>query len=187
MQKTIIHLYGASGSGTSTLGGFVSEKLGYAFMDSDDYYWLKTKPEYTVSRDIPERLRLMEKDIMESKGAVISGSLVGWGDPLIPLFTLAVRIVTETDIRVRRLIEREKERFGSRILPGEDRHGPHLEFIAWAASYDTAEASVRSKAMHDAWQELLPCPKITLNGADPLDANLERIKKALASCNEHAT
>lgn len=70
MRKTIIHLYGASGSGTSTLGGFISEKLGDTSMDSDDYYWLKTKPEYTVSRDIPKRLRLMEKDIMESKGAV---------------------------------------------------------------------------------------------------------------------
>lgn len=32
----VIHIYGASGSGTSTLGRKISEELGYRFMDTDD-------------------------------------------------------------------------------------------------------------------------------------------------------
>lgn len=36
MYKSVIHIYGASGSGTSTLGRFISDQLGYTFMDTDD-------------------------------------------------------------------------------------------------------------------------------------------------------
>jgi len=42
MYKSVIHIYGASGSGTSTLGIFISEQLGYTFMDTDDYFWIPT-------------------------------------------------------------------------------------------------------------------------------------------------
>ena len=41
---------------------------------------------------------------------MISGSLVDWGDELIPLFTLAIRLVTDTEIRTTRLKEREKQK-----------------------------------------------------------------------------
>lgn len=36
-MKNIIHIYGSSGSGTSTLGRKISEELEYKFMDTDDY------------------------------------------------------------------------------------------------------------------------------------------------------
>lgn len=35
-MKNVIHIYGASGSGTSTLGRKISDELGYKFMDTDD-------------------------------------------------------------------------------------------------------------------------------------------------------
>ena len=38
MDKQVIHIYGASGSGTSAIGRYISEKLGYFFMDTDDYF-----------------------------------------------------------------------------------------------------------------------------------------------------
>ena len=46
-MKNIIHIFGASGSGTSTLGRAVAEKTGYAFLDSDDYIWAPTDPPFT--------------------------------------------------------------------------------------------------------------------------------------------
>lgn len=46
MDRSVIHIYGASGSGTSTLGRLISEQLGYTFMDTDDYFWLPTNPKY---------------------------------------------------------------------------------------------------------------------------------------------
>lgn len=109
-MKNVIHIYGASGSGTSTLGGKISEELGYKFMDTDDYFWLPTNPRYTTKRSKEERLALMKKDISDNDNVVISGSLVDWGDELIPLFTLAIRLVTDTEIRTTRLKEREKQK-----------------------------------------------------------------------------
>ena len=73
MYKSVIHIYGASGSGTSTLGRFISEQLGYTFMDTDDYFWLTTNPKYTRKREKTERLQMIKKDILHSdKNVLIS-------------------------------------------------------------------------------------------------------------------
>lgn len=179
MYKRVIHIYGASGSGTSTLGKFISEQLGYTFMDTDDYFWLPTNPKYTKKREKTERLQMMESDILKSDKVVISGSLVDWGDNLIPYFTLAVRVITDSKVRIERLREREKRYFGSRIEIGGAMYQNHLEFIEWAASYDTGDVTMRSKAKHDDWQKLLKCRQIIVNGEDNLTYNLELIKDCL--------
>ncbi len=179
MSRTVVHIYGASGSGTSTLGRKISRALGYTFLDTDDYFWMPTEPKYTVKREIPERLRLMGQDILAAERVVISGSLVDWGDTLIPMFTLAVRLETDTALRIARLKAREAAEFGLRVMPGGDMYRQHQEFLQWAARYDTGDMTMRSKAKHDAWQKLLQCPQIVLNGADPLEDNLERVKQAL--------
>lgn len=178
-MKQVIHIYSASGSGTTTLGRKISQTLGYRFMDSDDYYWLPSDPTFTKKRDIEERIRLMKADIAISDNIVISGSLVDWGDALIPYFTLAVRLVTDTEIRLNRLQKREFERFGPRIKPGGDMYEQHQEFIKWAAEYDTGSVDMRSKANHDKWQNLLTCKQLILNGADVLDYNLQIITTQL--------
>lgn len=46
---------------------------------------------------------------------IISGSLVDWGDELMSLFTLAIRVETDITVRIDRLKKRERERFGNRI------------------------------------------------------------------------
>lgn len=148
-------------------------------MDTDDYFWMPTNPPYTTKRDVHERLRLMKEDIQNSDNVVISGSLTDWGDELIPLFTLVIRLITDSDTRIERLKKREYEELGSRIKPGGDMYENHLEFLEWAASYDTAGLDSRSKAKHDEWQKLLQCKQIMLNGADDLDENFERIRQAL--------
>lgn len=50
MGKQVIHIYGASGSGTSTIGKYISDKLGFYFMDTDDYFWQATNPPYTIKK-----------------------------------------------------------------------------------------------------------------------------------------
>ena len=76
IMKQVIHIYGASGSGTSTLGRYISEKSGYFFMDTDDYFWEPTNPPYTVKRSPSIRLQFMKEDIERHDNVVISGSLV---------------------------------------------------------------------------------------------------------------
>jgi uridine kinase len=106
---------------------------------------------------------------------------VDWGDDLISYFTLVVRVVTDKDVRIERLMKREKKNFGSRIEIGGDMYQNHVEFIEWAAAYDTGDIDMRSKAKHDQWQKLLKCKQITVNGEDDLKYNLELIKNALMS------
>ena len=108
---------------------------------------------------------------------VISGSLVDWGDELIPLFTLAIRVETDTATRIERLRTREREHFGNRIDPGGDMYENHKEFIEWAASYDEGGTEMRSKAKHDEWQKLLSCPVVLVDGSLPVETNLEVINK----------
>lgn len=180
-MKNVIHIYGASGSGTTTLGRKICEELGYRFMDTDDYFWLPANPKYTTKRSKEERLALMKKDIAEADNVVISGSLADWGDELIPLFTLVIRLVTDTEIRIERLKIREKQKFGDRIMPDGDMYTSHMEFIEWARKYDTGSINMRSKAKHDEWQKLLICKQIVLNGADELEENFRKVQTEINS------
>jgi adenylate kinase family enzyme len=178
-MKNVIHIFGASGSGTTTLGQKICEELGYTFMDTDDYFWMPTDPKFTRKRPREERIALMKRDIENAENVVISGSLVDWGDVLIPYFTLAIRIEMEQALRIARLEQREKDRFGDRIAPGGDMYRQHLDFIAWAKSYDTGGMNMRSKAKHDAWQKLLSCEILHLDGANTVEEHLARGKEIL--------
>ena len=53
-----------------------------------------TNPPYKEKREISERLQLMKTDIAKFDKVIISGSLVEWGDELIPLFTFVIRLDT---------------------------------------------------------------------------------------------
>lgn len=180
-MKNIVHIYGASGSGTSTLGKYICDNTGYYFMDTDDYFWLPTNPPYNTKRCASERIRLMKEDIERHDNVVISGSLTDWGDELIPLFTLAIRIETETAIRLERIKAREQKNFGSRIDIGGDMYSAHINFLDWAAAYDEGGVDIRSKRKHDIWQKQLLCPFIVLDGSIPTEKNFEMIKDKLVS------
>ncbi len=178
-MKHVIHIFGASGSGTTALGRKISEELGFLHMDTDDYFWLDTDVPFTVKRSKEERLILMKKDIDRAENVVLSGSLTEWGDELMPLFTLAVRINTETNMRIERLKVREYARFGDRIREDGDMYRAHIAFLKWASEYDDGDEEMRSRRHHDAWQKKLSCPLLTLDGADDLDKNLAKVKRAL--------
>ena len=178
-MKNVIHIFGASGSGTTTLGKKICKELGYKLMDTDDYFWMPTEPKFALKRPREERIEMMIRDINDFESVVISGSLVDWGDVLIPKFTLAIRIEIEPTIRIARLVQRERVRYGARIEPGGDLHEQHLEFIEWAKSYDTGGMNMRSKVKHDDWQSLLSCKLLHLDGADTVEDNFIKVKRIL--------
>jgi hypothetical protein len=153
--------------------------LGFTFMDTDDYFWLPTEPLYTQKRDRTERIILMRQDIARADHAVVAGSLVDWGDELIGLFTLAIRLETATAIRIGRLRQRERAKFGSRIDPSGEPVPGARGVHPWAAAYDQGGLEMRSKAKHDAWQHLLGCEQLALNGAGDLQANIGRVIEAV--------
>ncbi len=170
-----IHIFGASGSGTTTLGKVLASKLSIAFFDSDDYYWQKTDPPYRQSYPKEERANRLLADMKGLDDWVLSGSVLKWGDPLIPLFTLAVFVSCPHDLRLERLKKRERERYGSRIEAGGDMYASSQEFLAWASSYDIAGPETRSLNSHQSWLKTLACPVIGLESTGSVDEMLVKI------------
>ena len=119
-----LHILGASGSGTTTLGRALAARLQCPHFDADDYFWVPTDPPYTHKRERTERQRLLMDDLTAHDSWVLSGSLCGWGGVAITLFELVVFLVIPQDIRMARLHRREHARFGERILPGGDMYEP---------------------------------------------------------------
>jgi adenylate kinase family enzyme len=166
---TRIHIFGPSGSGTSTLGRALAKKLDYRFLDTDDFYWLPTDPPFHMKRAIPDRLNLLTREL-ETPGWVLSGSLSGWGDPLVPFFDLVVFLYTPPEIRLARLRARERDRYGpARLEAGGDLHEKHVEFLDWAARYETAGLEIRSLFRHEQWLDELKTKTrlLRLDGALP--------------------
>jgi adenylate kinase family enzyme len=161
-----VHIFGASGSGTTTLGAHLAASMGARHIDADSYYWYPTDPAFTRKREPAERVSLIERDIAGIDDWVLSGSLCSWGDALLGRFTLAVFLHLDPAVRMARIAERERERYGTRILPDGDMYRQHLEFMAWAASYDTAEAPIRSLDLHERWMATLRCPILRLDSAN---------------------
>ena len=167
-----IHILGASGSGTTTLGRVLAERLQYSHFDTDDYFWLPTDPPYTHQRERSERAQLLMDDLTAQDAWVISGSLGGWGDVAIPRFELVVFLWVPPDMRMARLHRREHARFGTRILPGGDMYEVSQAFLAWAASYDEGGLDMRSRRRHDQWLSTLPCPILCFAGEYTIEEQL---------------
>lgn len=171
-----IHIVGASGSGTTSLAAELAGRYGHRHLDTDDFYWRRTDPPFREKRPPEERLASLRTTFQEAKRWVVSGSLCGWGDPLIPEFELVVFLLVPTPVRLARLRAREIERYGRQaIAPGGALHEAHVEFLEWAGRYDTGDPEMRSRAMHEAWLAALPCSVVRLEGDVSIVEQRERI------------
>jgi adenylate kinase family enzyme len=180
MKTRRIHVTGASGSGVTTLGRALADALALPCHDSDDYFWLPTAPPYRVQRDVAERLRLMEEMFLPRADWVLSGSLAGWGDPIIPKFDLVVFLRTPREIRLTRLRAREAAHFGADVIvPGGWRHEETESFIEWASHYEDGSREGRNLDKHLAWLAKLPCPVLRLDGSRPLSELVDEVRRAL--------
>jgi adenylate kinase family enzyme len=173
-----IHIVGASGSGTTTLGAALARQSGRKHLDTDDVFWLPTDPPFTATRPVEERLLLMERALDGQASWLITGSLMGWGDVFIPRFDLVVFLYAPPDVRIARLLERERRRYGPQIDPGGRMYDIHKAFMDWARSYDDPDFDGRSLARHRKWLRALPCPVVEIAGTPSLDESLARILSA---------
>ena len=173
---SVIHILGASGSGVSTLGKALAEVYHYCYLDTDNFFWEHTDPPFTIKRDEKERVNLLLDEFNNYQNIVLSGSLCGWGDVLIPYFSLVINVETPQDIRLKRLKDREYNHFGSRILLGGDMFENHEAFIEWAIKFDAADLKQRSKVSHDKWLNNIECLKITVDGTKSTSELIQEIQ-----------
>lgn len=99
-----IHIMGAAGSGTSTLGSSLSQVLPHTHLDTDDYFWT-TK--YTEESQVSIRKQMLATDLSLYDKCILSGAVCGWGDAFKSEFDLVVYLWIPQDIRLARLKQRE--------------------------------------------------------------------------------
>lgn len=171
-----IHIFGASGSGTTTLAKTLSDTIGFQHFDTDDYFWKQSDPPYQIIRERTERQDCLRKALNQSKSWVLSGSLCGWGNFTIPMFDLVVFLYLPSDIRIQRLRMREIKRYGHGIEePIHPRHHDYKAFIEWAMAYDEGGLDIRSKSSHEKWIATLPCPVVRIEGDRTITENLKTV------------
>lgn len=173
-QLMRVHIFGASGSGTTTLGRALAGQLGIPFFDADDYYWAPAEMPFTVKRSIPERHALLLPDLKGHESWVLSGSMVSWAAPVLPLLQAAIYVYCPSEERISRLWARERERYGSRIEPGGDRHQATLDFIEWAQGYDSGVFEGRSRVRHESFMSSLTIPVLRLSSLDSKESMLSQ-------------
>jgi len=153
-----VHVVGASGAGTTTLGRALATRLGCPHLDTDDFFWLPSEPPFQHIRERGARQALLGAALARHPGWVLSGSLCGWGDVFIPLFELVVFLWVAPEIRLARLRERERAWYGTAIAPDGPRHETYERFMAWAAGYDEGlGVPERCRRLHEQWLAALPC------------------------------
>ncbi len=141
-MKNRIHIFGASGSGTSTLGRELSLILPHVVFDGDDYYWIE---KFNKAREPKTRVDLLKTDINNYKQWILSGAVCGWGDEFKSYFDLVIFLYVPEKIRLKRLERRELQRYGDKILPGGRKYEDSQAFFQWASLYDKGGLDLRSK------------------------------------------
>ena len=160
-MKKRIHILGASGSGASTLGKELSDILPHVNFDGDDYFWIE---KFSKQREPKDRANLLREDLKKHNQWILSGAVCGWGDEFKSYFDLVIFIYTPEETRLKRLQEREFQRYGDEILPGGSKYEQSKAFLEWASLYDKGGLEIRSKKLHEHWMSDLSCPILRIEG-----------------------
>lgn len=177
-MATGIMIMGSSGAGKTTLGELVAKKLGYTFVDIDEYIWRKdTQIPFSEMYPKAEKISRLMDAISNCDHFVMAGSMNSFHEYFDPYFELVVHLHTDAETRVKRVHERELGWFGSRILEGGDMYEEHQKMLRGIAGYDYG-IGVSTLQQHEEWMKSLKCPVMRLDGSDTYEKNLGIITEA---------
>jgi adenylate kinase family enzyme len=176
-----IHLLGAPGSGVTTLGRSLANRLNIKHFDTDDYHWFTEDAlPYRRRRNPEHRRALMQADFENHAQWVLSGALCGWGDVFIPKFDAVVYLWLPAELRLARIQARELARYGAEPLAeGGTLHDIFEKFCSWAAAYDLENENIRSRKKELEWLENLTCPVLRIEEELPLAALEDEVLRFL--------
>ena len=165
----IYGLLGKNGTGKSTLGKALAEKLNFYFIDNEDLYFPKTDPNYIYAspRTREEVENLLFSEIRAHENFVFASVKGDYGEAIYPFFQYAVLIDVPKDIRIQRVKNRSFQKFGKRIFPGGDLHEQEERFFDFVKS--------RSENAVEEWVRSLSCPIIRVDGVRPIEENINLI------------
>jgi adenylate kinase family enzyme len=173
-----INIFRASGSGVTTLGEALGDKLGYPYFDSDHYFWLPSDPPFTNRREPEIRNAFINAATANHKNWILGGSVINWNNDW--QFDLSVFLYIPQQIRLNRLKEREYERYGDIIHTDKERNRLYNEFIEWARGYDELITNSRSLHSHKNWMDNLRTPLLVIEGDTTVEERMEAVLGKIA-------
>jgi len=174
-----ILIFGASGSGTTTLGKEIEKRTTFVHLDIDDYYWEKTTPPFQEKIPLKQRNQNLKTDFEKHENAIISGSMVSWGKEWQSSFDLALFITLNNSERMERLKKREVERYGEKLLTDKNIQQNSNAFLEWANQYENPIFDGRSLKIHMNWLKLLNCKVLNIKGEVALQNKTEHVLREI--------
>ena len=165
-MKTGIIVCGLNGSGKSTVGKALAEKLGFHFIDNETLFFSRTSVNepYANPRSREEVIALLMEEVRQHGNFVFAAVKGNYGEEILPFYTLAVQIEAPKELRMQRVRNRSFQKFGNRILEGGDLHKQEEAFFKMVES--------REERLVDDWLETLTCPVLRIDGTKPVDENV---------------
>jgi len=162
-----IIVFGANGSGKTTIGRELAHILCFKHMDIEDYCFETSIIPYTLLRPHEDVVRLMLADIVKHRSFVMSVVTGDYGADISSLYKLAVCITAPLELRIERIRKRAFEIHGERVLEGGDMYKQEQDFLDFVAS--------RSLLEIDIWAKTLTCPIIHVDGTEDWRINAASI------------
>jgi adenylate kinase family enzyme len=165
-----VHIAGAPGGGTTTIGRALATHLAIPHFDADDFYWIPSNPPYRQPRPRPDRVRLMRELFLDRDAWVFSsGKIEAWAPEIVPSIDLIAFLAVPTTVRMERLRLRQDRQFGpSAVAPGGWNYTNTIDLYSTAAGYDDGTAKARTRPGHEAWFDTLTCPIVRIDGTRPV-------------------
>ncbi|MFA6860119.1 MAG: AAA family ATPase [Clostridia bacterium] len=180
-----IHIIGAAGSGTSSIGKYIASKHNYKQIESDYYAWKLTDPPFSEYRDAKESQALLKEVFEAYENLVLCGSIAKWGQEFAREFDLVIFLKAPTRVRVKRLKEREFFLHGNRVLPSGDMHDNFVNFLWYAKHYNRGDLSFRSLALHKKFiKDFISCPVLKVNTNKNFKKIYSKIDKTIAKIDK---
>ena len=169
-----ILICGLNGTGKSTVGRMLADRMGYEFIDNEDLFFPKADPLYMFSnpRSEEEVIRLLEERIRENNRFIFAAVRGNYGDKLIASLDYIVLIELPKQIRSQRVRDRSYQKFGDRILPGGDLYDKESKWFSLTDS--------RPDDYVTGWLETVDCPVIRIDGTLPVEENVDYLVLVLS-------
>ena len=172
---TGIIICGLNGTGKSTLGKALAEKLHFYFIDNEDLYFPKIDPNYIYAapRTREEVEKLLFNKIEKHEKFVFASVKGDCGEKIDRFFQYAVLIDVPKNIRIERVKNRSFQKFGNRMLFGGDLYEQEERFFDLVKS--------RAENTVEKWIQTLRCPIIRIDGTKPIEENINFVIEQIQS------
>jgi len=164
-----INIFGASGTGSTTLGRLVAKETSFTQLDSEYYYWLPEGRPYEFKRDKQKRNEMLFRDMHIHNDVIVTGTVFKWSERFLACFDLVVFLYAPLPVRLERLVERDTEKYGKRLHSDEYIRGKHYSLLTCASQYEDLEVfKSGSFRQHESWLKELKCPVLRIEEDIPL-------------------